>query len=331
MHLCYTAPHFPLHAKPEDIARHRGKYREGWDALRERRFSRQKELGIITPDSKLSPRDPEAQSWTDVVDKDEWDHRMAVYAAMVDRMDQGIGRVLEAIRRMGVEQNTLVIFLSDNGASAEALDSWPDPARGHRPGSVLGTRESHRCLEVGWANAANTPFREHKMWVHEGGIATPFIASWPAGIKARGELTHQVGHVIDLMPTLLDLAGVKYPKRFQDRELIPLEGKSLAPVLQGKRLGQRTLAWEHEGNRAIREGDWKLVARFRGDWELYNLAVDRTELNNLASSMPAKVKRLDQLWQDWANRVGAVKWELLPASSYQPSKGYRKKSEPVKE
>ncbi len=331
MHLCYTAPHFPLHAKPEDIARYRGKYRKGWDALRERRFSRQKELGIITPGSKLSPRDPEAQSWTDVVDKDEWDHRMAVYAGMVDRMDQGIGRVLEAIRRMGVEQNTLVIFLSDNGASAEALDSWPDPARGHQPESVLGTRESHRCLEVGWANAANTPFREHKMWAHEGGIATPFIASWPAGIKARGELTHQVGHVIDLMPTLLDLAGLKYPRRFQDRELTAVEGKSLAPVLQGKRLGQRTLAWEHEGNRAIRVGDWKLVARFRGDWELYNLAVDRTELNNLASSMPAKVKQLDQRWQDWANRVGAVPWERLPASSYQPSKGYRKKSEPVKE
>lgn len=256
---------------------------------------------------------------------------MAVYAGMVDRLDQGIGRVLEAIRRMGVEQNTLVIFLSDNGASAEALDSWPDPARGHRPGSLLGTRESHRCLEVGWANAANTPFREHKMWVHEGGIATPFIASWPAGIKARGELTHQVGHVIDLMPTLLDLAGVKYPKRFHNRELTPVEGKSLAPVLQGKRLSQRTLAWEHEGNRAVRVGDWKLVASFRGDWELYNLALDRTELNNLASSMPAKVKQLDQLWQDWASHVGAVPWEQLPGSRYQPSKGYRKKSEPVKE
>ena len=169
------------------------------------------------------------------------------------------------------------------------------------------------------------------MWVHEGGIATAFIASWPAGIKARGELTHQVGHVIDLMPTLLDLSGVKYPKRFRDRELTPVEGKSLAPVLRGKRLGQRSLAWEHEGNRAIRVGNWKLVARFRGNWELYNVAVDRTELNNLASSMPGKVKRLDQLWQDWANRVGAVDWQLLPASSYQPSKGYRKKSEQVKE
>ena len=141
---------------------------------------------LDAPDSKLSQRDPEAQSWTDILDKDEWDHRMAVYAAMVDRMDQSIGRVLEAIRRTGVEQNTLVIFLSDNGASAEALDSWPDPARGHRRARCSARGESHRCLEVGWANAANTPFREHKMWVHEGGIATPFIASWPAGIKATG-------------------------------------------------------------------------------------------------------------------------------------------------
>ena len=197
LHLCYTAPHFPLHARPEDIAKYRGRYRVGWDALRQRRFARQKELGIVDARWRLSPRDPVAPPWTEADDKDQWDLRMAVHAAMVDRMDQGIGRVLDAVRRIGADQNTLVLFLSDNGASAEALDSWPNPARGHQPGAPVGTRESHRCVEVGWANAANTPFREHKMWVHEGGISTPLIAHWPAGIpeSRRGQLETQLALV----------------------------------------------------------------------------------------------------------------------------------------
>ncbi|HTI50341.1 MAG TPA: arylsulfatase, partial [Planctomycetaceae bacterium] len=294
LHLCYTAPHFPLHARPEDIARYKGKYRAGWDALRERRFARQKELGLFPPDLQLSPRDPVAQAWSDVPEseRDEWDTRMAVHAAMIDRMDQGIGQVLGALRRMGAEQNTLVLFLSDNGASAEALDSWPNPARGHKPGSVIGTKESHRCLEVGWANAANTPFREHKMWVHEGGISTPLIACWPAGIATRNRLTTQVGHLIDLLPTFLDLAATSYPPNIGDKALTPLPGKSLVPVFRGESIGPRTLGWEHEGNRAIRVGDWKLVAPCHGPWELYDLARDRTERQNLATENPAKAAEL---------------------------------------
>jgi arylsulfatase len=331
VHLCYTAPHFPLHARPEDVARYRGRYRGGWDALRRHRFARQQELGLLPRDARLSPRDPVARAWADVppAARDEWDLRMAVYAAMIDRMDQGIGRVLRAVRRLGAGDNTLVLFLSDNGASAEFLDTWPNPARGHQPGSVTGTRESHRCLEVGWANAANTPFREHKMWVQEGGIATPLIARWPAGIPAKGRLTPQVGHVIDLMPTCLELAGAAYPQRRGGRPLTPLPGRSLVPALRGKLLGERTLAWEHEGNRAIRVGDWKLVASFRGDWELYDLQTDRTEGNNLAARQPGKVKELAARWQAWADRVGVVPWEKLPGGSYQPSARYRKKSEPV--
>src|SRR5262249_18064165 len=204
-----TAPHFPLHAKPEDIAKYRGKYQGGWDKLREQRFAKQKALGIFDTDTRLSARDPVAKAWADVpeAERTEWDLRMAVYAAMIDCLHQGSGRVLNAVKRMGAEPNTLVLFLSDNGASAEFLDSWPNPARGHKPGSETGTRESHRCLEVGWANAANTPLREHKMWVHEGGIATPLIAYWPVGITARGKLTGETGHVIDLLPTFLELAG----------------------------------------------------------------------------------------------------------------------------
>jgi arylsulfatase len=331
LHLCYTAPHFPLHAKPGDIAKYRSKYLDGWDKLRERRFAKQKGLGVCGAGMTLSPRDPVAKAWADVpqAERTEWDLRMAVYAAMIDCLDQGVGRVLDTVKRLGAEQDTLVLFLSDNGASAEFLDSWPNPARGHKPGSETGTRESHRCLEVGWANAANTPFREHKMWVHEGGIATPLIASWPAGIAAKGKLTPEVGHVTDLLPTFLELAGAKYPQSFKGHELIPLAGRSLVPALQGGRLGGRTLGWEHEGNRAFRSGDWKLVASFRGEWELYDLKSDRAELHDLAAKEPAKVKELAAAWQQWADRVGVVPWEKLPGAAYKPRADYRKKSEPV--
>ena len=329
LHLAYTAPHFPLQARTAEIAKYRGKFKDGWDAERERRMARLKRLGIIDAKSKLSARDPVARPFAETENKDEWDLRMAVHAAMIDRMDQGVGRVLETIKRMGAEQNTLVLFLSDNGASAEFLDSWPDPRRGHKPGTPTGAPESHRTLEIGWANAANTPFRENKMWIHEGGIATPLIAYWPAGIKAKNKLSREVGHVIDLSPTLLELAGVEYPKTFRGRALTPLAGRSLAPVFQGKRLGERTLAWEHEGNRGIRVGHWKLVAVFKGEWELYNLAADRTETNNLAAKAPGKLQELAAQWSQWAERVGVVPWEKLPGANYKPAKGYRRKSEPV--
>ena len=342
LHLCYTAPHFPLHAKPADIAKYRGKFTHGWDTERERRFAKQKELGLFPRDAKLSPRAPEAKAWKDLpaAERDDWDLRMAVYAGMIDCMDQGVGRVLDTVKKLGAEQNTLVLFLSDNGASAEFLDSWPNPGRGHKPGSETGTRDSHKCLEVGWANAANTPFREHKMWDHEGGICTPLIVSWPAGKvgqasrrpsgSAAGALCREPGHVIDLQPTFLELAGAKYPAQFHDRALTPLPGKSLVPVLQGGSLGERTLAWEHEGNRAVRVGDWKLVASFRSAWELYDLSRDRAELNNLAAQQPAKVKELTAAWQTWADQVGVVPWEQLPGASYQPSATYRKKGEALK-
>jgi arylsulfatase len=330
LHLCYTAPHFPLQAKPADIAKYRGKYRNGWDALRQERYERMQSLGIIDPKWRLSPRDPVAVAWANAPDKDEWDLRMAVYAAMIDCLDQGIGRVLAAIDEIGVSNDTLVLFLSDNGASAEALDSWPDPARGHKPGSVTGTKDSHRCLEVGWANAANTPFREQKMRVHEGGIATPLVAYWPARVKPKGKINHTVGHVIDIVPTLLDLAGIRYPAELHGHALLPLEGSSLAGTLLGAEFARRRpLFWEHEGNRAVRSGPWKLVATYKGDWELYDLENDRTECRNLAESEPDKVKELSALWNQWAERVGVVAWEKLPGGSYRPSASYRKKSEPV--
>jgi arylsulfatase A-like enzyme len=329
LHLCYTAPHFPLHAKPADIAKYLGKYRQGWDVLREQRLAKQKKLGILPGTVELSPRDPEARAWADVpeAERAEWDRRMAVYAAMIDCMDQGVGRVLQTLQQIGVEKNTLVVFLSDNGASAESLDSWPNPARGHKPGSIIGTRESHRCLEVGWANAANTPFREHKMWIQEGGISTPLIARWPTGIKQVNTLVPAVGHVIDFMPTFLALAKASYPESFHGRHLVPMEGKSLVPAFQGQAAAPRTLAWEHEGNRGLRSGDWKVVGSYQKPWELYNLAHDRSECHNLASSEPDRLRTLVAEWQQWADRVGVVSWEKLPGASYQPGPGYRKKSE----
>ncbi len=331
LHLCYTAPHFPLHAKPQDIAKYRGHYREGWDKLREQRFSRQKELGLLPAETKLSRRDPIAQAWEELSEeeRDEWDLRMAVYAAMIDCMDQGVGRVMEAVDRLGVRDNTLVLFLSDNGSSAEALNSWPNPERGHQPGKPTGSPGSHRCLEIGWASAANTPFRMHKMWNHEGGISTPLVACWPAGIAARGALTSEVGHVIDLLPTLLELAGATYPEQLGDRRLKPLAGQSLVKAFAGERGAPRTLAWEHEGNRAVRVGDWKLVAEFRRPWELYDLSKDRAETVNLAERETGKVAELAAAWQAWADSVGVIPWEELPGANYKPTTGYRKKSEPV--
>jgi arylsulfatase len=232
---------------------------------------------------------------------------------------------MEAVDRIGARDNTLVLFLSDNGSSAEALNSWPNPGRGHKPGVETGAPGSHRCLEIGWASAANTPFRMHKMWDHEGGISTPLVACWPAGIAARGTLTSEVGHIIDLMPTLLEVAGASYPAQLGERTLPPLAGQSLVKALSGGQIGPRTLGWEHEGNCAIRMGDWKLVAEFRKPWELYNLAEDRSETNDRAAA--ERDKEMTAAWQAWADKVGVVPWEELPGSNYKPSAGYSRKSE----
>ncbi len=314
LYLAYTAPHFPLHAKPADIARYQRQYQKGWDQLREERHRKMKEIGLIN--CPLSARDPDAKQWNTLseTEQKEWDLRMAVYAAMITSMDQGIGQVLSQIEQMGVSKNTLVLFVSDNGASAEFID------RGHQPGAVTGTRESFRCAEVGWANTSNTPFRFHKMWMHEGGISTPLIVRWPAQIQQTGGWTNQTGHVIDLMATCVDVSKAKYPTMKNGQKITPLAGKSLLPTFQNpKKTEQRTLYWEHEGNKAIRQGDWKLVKQHKQDWELYNLNRDRSELTNLAKVHPELVSTLSKSWNTWAQKSNVVPWETLP----QP--GYRKK------
>jgi arylsulfatase len=303
LYLAYTAPHWPLHARAEDIARYRGKYREGWDVLRERRHRRQIELGIVDAKWPLAPRDPKAPAWESVTDADERDLRMAVYAAQIDRMDWNIGRVLEKLRASGVEDDTLVLFLADNGGCAEEIH------RGQKD-APIGSKGSFESYGLPWAMASNTPFRLYKHWVHEGGISTPLIASWPAVLPKGGGITREPGHLVDLMATCLDAAGAEYPKARAGREILPLEGRSLLPILRtGTRPGHEAIFWEHEGNRAVRAGKWKLVARHKGPWELYDLDEDRTELRDLAAAEPERAKELAARWEDWARRVGVQPWK----------------------
>ena len=307
LYVPYTAPHWPLHAHPEDIDKYRDRYHGGWDALRAERYEKMLALGIIRPEWPLSPRDSQVPAWEDVEDKERWALLMAVYAAMMDSMDQGIGRILDALEAKGELDNTLVFFLSDNGGCHETVER-----RGlDQPGTQPGERGSYVAYDRPWANASNTPFRLFKHWVHEGGAATPCVAHWPEGIAARGALTEAVGHVIDFMPTCLELAGAAYPAAFGEQPIVPVEGESLVPVLRGDAEGAprtpnpRTLYWEHMGNRAIRKGDWKLVThKDSDDWELYNLVDDRTELNDRSGTEAERVEHLLADWQQWAERIG---------------------------
>ena len=302
MYVAYTAPHWPLHAHPQDIAKYRGKYKAGWDALRKARHQKMIEMGIVDAKWPLTPRDKGVPAWESAKNHDDWDLRMAVYAAQIDRMDQGIGKILAQVKAMNAEPNTLVLFLADNGGCAEIID------RG-KEGVPAGPADSFLSYGVGWANASNTPFRLYKHWVHEGGISTPLIAHWPATIQ-KSALTAQPGHLIDLMATCLDVAGAEYPKTFKDKPITPLEGKSLLPIFQGKtRPGHEAIYWEHEGNRAVRQGKWKLVARHKGDWELYDLEADRTELADQAAKQPEKVKELAALYEQWAKRSNVLPWD----------------------
>ena len=305
MYVAYTAPHWPLHAHDADIEKYRGKYKLGWDELRKRRHARQIELGIVDKAWPLTPRDNKVPAWEDVKDKEDADLRMAVYAAQIDRMDQGIGKLIAQLEAMKSLENTLILFLADNGGCAEIINKG-------KPGVPAGGADSFLSYGVGWANASNTPFRLYKHFVHEGGISTPLIAHWPAGLKQKG-ITHEPGHLVDLMATCVDVAGAEYPKTFKDRKIAPLAGLSLKPVFDGeKRPEYRTIYWEHEGHRAIRRGNWKLVARNKGDWELYDMAADRTELNDLAEQTPGMVERLSLAWSEWAKENNVLPWaELL--------------------
>jgi arylsulfatase len=297
LYVAYTSPHWPLHAKPHDIERYRGKYVKGWDALRAERHERMIEMGLVEESWEITPRDAKVKSWEDVdaAKKELWDLRMAVYAAQIDCMDQGIGRIVSTVEKTGKLDNTLIMFLADNGGCAEGI------SRAKKDIKLLGAEDSFESYRINWANASNTPFRLYKHWVHEGGISTPLVVHWPGRIKGGGELRHQPGHVIDIMATCVDITGAKYPRKHKDKKIVPLEGKSLVPAFSNRPIEREAIYWEHEANRAIRVGKWKLVAKGKkGAWELYDLEDDRTELNDLVQWYPERAKKMAAMWQRWA-------------------------------
>ena len=325
LYLAFNAPHFPLHALPDDIARYCGQYNSGWEAARAERWKRIKALGLVS--GRLSdvehdvgpPSDfPDALKALGVGEVNRpvpWDRltelqrqfqasKMTIHAAMVERLDREIGRVVDQLRAMGAFENTLIFFLSDNGASAEIIVRDD----GHDPAAAAGSAASHLCLGPGWSTVANTPFRRHKTWVYEGGIATPLVVHWPHGIAARGELRHDPGHVIDIVPTIMEVAErPRRPDSNVGQTVPPPPGTSLVPAFSHDgSVRHDDLWWEHEGNRAIRIGDWKLVAAKGKPWELYDLATDRTETRNLAPNDAAKVRELDERWRQRRDEFTAL-------------------------
>jgi arylsulfatase A-like enzyme len=308
LYVAYTSPHWPLHAPREDVDRYRGRYMKGWDALRAERYARMVEMGLVDPKWPIAPRDEAATAWDEVPpeQQENMDWRMAVYAAQIDRMDRGIGRIVATLEETGQLNNTLIFFLSDNGGCAEG-GPWGFE---RKDGGTLGEDSSYASYGLSWANASNTPFRRYKHWVHEGGISSPLVVHWPAQIEARGAIRRQPGHVIDIMATCLDAAGATYPSSYAGQAIEPLEGKSLVPAFEDGPIEREAIYWEHEGNRAVRRGKWKLVSKHPGAWELYDLEADRTELTDLADEQPELVAELSALYEVWAQRCGVRPWPV---------------------
>ena len=342
LYVAMTAAHWPMHAKENDIAKYKGRYDAGYETIRAARVQKMLRLGLRESHWLTSPREGD---WNEVELK-PWEARcMEVYAAMVDCMDQGIGRLVASLKANGQFENTLILFLQDNGGCAEMMgrngkfkpraekptleplaadflqpDMIPKQTRDGFPvrqgeGVMPGAADTYIAYGRDWANVSNTPFREYKHWQHEGGISSPLIAHWPRGIAASraGQLEPVPSHLIDIMATCVDLAAAAYPQEFAGNKIQPLEGVSLKPAFSGSNVDRpQPLFWEHEGNRAIRVGNEKLVMKHAGQWELYDMAADRTEMNNLAAEKPQRVAELSQLWQTWATRVGVRDWPLKP-------------------
>jgi arylsulfatase len=331
LYVAHTAPHWPLQAHEEDVAKYRGRFDAGWDRLREERLARLVESGIIHPAWKLTERDPSQPPWTEAEKRDWLLRCMEVYAAQIDRMDQGIGRILAALEEKGQLDNTLILFLSDNGGCAEDIPVDVDPRVlveelmiakdrtrdgrpvrfGNDPTVTPGGEDTYQSYGPAWANLSNTPFRLYKHWIHEGGIATPLIVHWPAGITERGALRHVPGQLPDIMATVLDVTGAHYPTSYRGNEILPCEGHSLAPSFAADEQDRAPLFWEHEGNAAVRVGNWKLVRKYPGDWELYDMQADRTEMNDLAAAEPDRVREMTRLYAEWAERCGVIPREKI--------------------
>lgn len=345
-YVAFHSPHFPIQALPEDIAIYKDRYKSGWDVMRQERLARMKKLGIV--DCELSQLDPHtipkanikeealkkrigpgevgyAVPWNSLNDLEKafQAEKMAVHAAMVHRMDIEIGRVLAQLKAMGTYENTIVMFVSDNGASAEQIIR----GLGEDPKAPVGSAYSFLGIGPGWSSFANTPFRLHKSWTHEGGIATPFIVHWPAGIKAHGELRTNPGHLIDVVPTLLDISGGKQPATIAGLTVPPLPGKSLVPAFSKDNTVQHDyLWWNHEDNRAIRIGDWKLTKDHEKPWELFDLSKDRSEIKDLAAQYPDKVKSMEQAWIQHAEEFHALSLQDPPQKGSKKKDGEEKRA-----
>lgn len=330
LYVPFTAPHWPLHARDEDLTKYRGRFDAGWDVLRQERMGRLLDFGILQRESaELSQRDPTQPPWSEVDNKEWQQRRMEAYAAQIDRMDQGIGQILEALEQGDRLSNSLVIFLSDNGGSDERLPlhrqmehfkQRSDIVRlrtrdgrevriGNEPSIMPGPEDTYASYGRSWANLSNTPFRYYKRWVHEGGIATPFVAHWPDGGLRAGRIVHSPAQLTDVMPTILEVSGAAYPTIYNGRDILPYEGTSLVPVLRSGSGVNHNLYWEHTGNAAIRTGDWKLVRDWPLDWELYDLSNDRSEIHDVAEQHPERVQQMSAEWAAWARRAGVIPWE----------------------
>jgi len=327
LYAAFTAGHWPLMAPEKEIAKYKGRYSKGWDALRAERHARQLKMDLVRPEWGLTTRDPRVPKW-ELASFHEWEQRrMEVYAAQIDCLDQNVGKIVSALSRTGALENTILCFMSDNGGNFEEIgrmqlgqkrsSSIPYETRygepvipGNDPSMMPGSATAYQSYGIPWGNASNTPFRLYKHYAHEGGISTPLLLHWPRGLKNKG-ITHAIGHEIDVMPTFLEAAGVAYPSTSKNGSTPPPpEGKSLMPVLKGGELAERSLFWEHEGNSAVREGRWKLVSRFPYAWELYDMEDDRTERHNLADTQMERVRKMAADYAAWAERVGAQPWPM---------------------
>ncbi len=301
MYLAYIAPHFPLQARPEDIQKYKSQYSKGYAHYRNQRFEKQKRLGVISPSTKLSP--PEYEDWNQVENQTEEDLKMAVYAAQVDRMDQNIGRLIEMLKKQGVLDNTIIFFLSDNGGADTNLHDFPD--------AEIGSRNCWSAYGKSWGNVSNTPYRKFKAMVHEGGIITPMVVHWPAGIESKGQLIHDPVHITDLAPTIFSIVKTSYPNFFEGKDLIPQVGENILPIMNGENLPKsKSMFFEHQGNQAVRQGDWKLVRRHKQDWELYNLREDPTELTDLSDRNKDKKQELLTTYRQWAEKNNVMEWPI---------------------
>jgi arylsulfatase len=323
LYLAYTAPHWPLQAPEEDIDKYRDRYTEGWGEIRKERYERMKKMGIINEDVVLSDQDsPEWESLTPKK-REEMALRRAIYSAQIDRMDQNVGKLVDHLKEKGLLDNTLLVFLDDNGACAE--------------GGMLGggaaknlETETGYFLSYGqaWANASNTPFRKYKHWLHEGGISTPLIIHWPSHIKSeeRGKTVREYGFLPDIMATFAEVSGATYPENYKGNVIPPMEGKSLLPLIEGQdeQIHTKPIFWEHEGNKAVRLGNYKLVMEWKkkdeNHWELYDISKDRSEENDISGENSEKVKEMVAMWENWAKDKQVEPWDKIQGIMQQKHK-----------